>query len=276
MTRFRIPCLSLCLLALTAALPGQDWPNWRGPNHDGTQTAKGLPVDFSTSKHVLWKTPLPGPGASTPIVVGQKVFLSSVDTKKSRLVAMCIDRGTGKVLWRREASTGFDTGKIRNGSRSNFASPSAVADSEHVIFFFGNGDLIAFSHDGALKWMRNIQKEYGRFSFQWTFSASPTLWEGRLFLPILQRDHAVGRRGGGDGAPEKRSFQSFILAINPSDGATWFAGRIGIGMDLDAAAKGHLPDMGWSPWSPYCDHAQSNKNCPAAAAVSWAAGSVDI
>ena len=56
------------------------------------------------------------------------------------------------------------------------------------MFFFGNGDLVSYDLAGARRWARNLQKDYGDWAFQWTFGASPTLYDGRLYLPILQRD----------------------------------------------------------------------------------------
>jgi len=164
-------------------------------------------------------------------VIGERVFLSSVDTKRDRLVAMCLHRGDGKVLWKRDAGSGYQpggTGKRtgRGFRRSNYASPSPVSDGETVIFFFGNGDLTAFDLAGKELWRRNVQKDYGDFSFQWTFSASPTLWEGKVFLPILQRDsktHNLGglsRDKGGPSGDADAPIESFILALEPKTGKT--------------------------------------------------------
>ena len=108
--------------------------------------------------------------------------------------------------------------RLGSGRRSNYASPSPATDGERVFFFFGNGDLVGYDLDGTELWRRNVQKDYGRFAFQWTFSASPTYSEGRIFLPVLQRDTPVGRgrRRGDDGATAP--IDSFILAIDPKTG----------------------------------------------------------
>jgi outer membrane protein assembly factor BamB len=90
-----------------------------------------------------------------------------------------------------------------------------VADGKSVIFFYGNGDLVCFGLDGSTLWSRNIQKEYGPFAFQWTFSSSPTLYGGKLYLPVLQRDVAVRQYGFKD-----RENQSYLLAIDPQSGKT--------------------------------------------------------
>lgn len=213
-------------LLLGTQISAQDWPHWRGPNYNGSAKAENLPVEFTRKKHVKWQTKLPGPGASTPIVVGDRIFLTSVDSDRDRLVALCIDRKDGKILWNKDAGTGYgaQSGSRTGGRRATYASPSATTDGETVVFFFGNGDLVGYDLDGERLWQRNIQKDYGKFAFNWTFAASPTIWEGKLFLPVLQRDQPTGRsrgrRGGGSdqGAPAK--IDSFILAADPKTGKT--------------------------------------------------------
>jgi outer membrane protein assembly factor BamB len=128
---------------------------------------------------------------------------------------MCLDRRTGKELWRQSVCSGYIAGgegnRIQLDFRSNYASPSPVTDGKRVVFFFGNGDLAAYDLKGNILWKRNLQKEYGEFCFQWTFSSSPQLWQGRLYLQILQRNQAVGNRG-------KNGSDSYLLALDPDTG----------------------------------------------------------
>jgi len=213
----------------------QDWPNWRGPEHNGSSPAVGLPKTFDRETNVRWRAAMPGPGASTPVVVGDNVFLTSVDEPRHQLVALCLDRATGEVRWARDASSGYgavDGEAPIGGRRATYASPSAVTDGEHVVFFFGNGDLVGYTVAGEEAWRTNLQETYGAFAFNWTFSASPTLLDGTLYLPVLQRDVPIGRgggggrgrRGGGRGgaAPAEASatdpIESFILAMDPATG----------------------------------------------------------
>jgi outer membrane protein assembly factor BamB len=225
-----------CVTAST--LLAQDWPHWRGPSYNGAAAAQGLPAEFGPEKNVHWATEMPGPGASTPIVVGDRVFLTSVDTKRERLVALCVSRTDGEVLWSRDAGSGYKPTEqgthIARGkrTRANYACPSATTDGEHVVFFFGNGDLVGYDFAGEELWRRNIQEDYGNFAFNWTFSASPTLVDGIVYLPVLQRDEPIRRgRGGGRrsrGGPKPGSeakaapqaIDSFILAVDPKSGET--------------------------------------------------------
>lgn len=208
-------CTLLLLTLIPGAVKAADWPNWRGPAYNGSSPETGLPTKFSKSENVKWAASLPGPAASTPIILGDKIFLTSTDLKEQGLIALCLDRKTGKTKWKHTVGSGYHPGgegnDIQLESRSNYASPSPVTDGKHVIFFFGNGDLAGFDMAGNRLWDRNVQKEYGDFSFQWTFSSSPQLYAGKLYLQILQRNQPVGSRG-------KDGNKSFLLALDPSTG----------------------------------------------------------
>ncbi len=206
--------LSALFLLLSTA-NAQDWPNWRGPHHDGSTEVEGLPATFSKSENVHWAAGLPGPGASTPIVIGERIFLTAIDGEAGELLAICLDRDGGEERWIEMAGSGYRPGgagsKTALHRRSNYASPSAATDGERVVFFFGNGDLVCYDLEGERLWARNLQKDYGDFAFQWTFSASPTIFGGKLFMPILQRDEparGVGKDGG----------ESFLLALDVKSG----------------------------------------------------------
>ena len=206
-------------LVLAAPAPAQDWSNWRGPSWNGSTSVVGLPTDFSKEKHVAWVADLPGPGAGTPIVSGDAVFVSAADEEAKELVALMLERKSGKVVWQRAVGSGYVPAgkgeKTRLDRRANYAAPSPVTDGKLAIFFFGNGDLVAVDLAGEERWRRNIQADCGDFAFQWSFSATPTLWDGKLFLPVLQRDAPVDGRGREGG-------RSFLLAMDPATGKTLY------------------------------------------------------
>ena len=202
-----------------------DWPNWRGPFYNGSASEQSLlPTDFGPEKSIKWKVSLPGPSAATPIIVNGKVFISSISISedpneqgKGDLLALCFDREEGTLLWQRSAGSGYrpsgDGFDFQLHDKSNYASPSPVSDGKNVIFFYGNGDLVSYSIKGVENWRRNLQQDYGDFCFQWTFSSSPTLHNGKLYLPILQRNEPVHGRG-------VSKAKSFLLCMNPEDGTT--------------------------------------------------------
>lgn len=215
-TNARLVLTAALTLLTTGAAMAQNWPNWRGPDYNGSSDAKSLPIKFSPTENVKWSLDMPGPSAATPVIYGDNVFLTSVDTKNEALVAYCLDRKTGTIKWKHDVGTGYIAGgegsKVQKDYRSNYASPSPVTDGKRVYFFFGNGDLAAFDMAGKKIWQRNLQKDYGDFAFGWTFSSSPVLYDGKLYMQILQRDRPIGQRG-------KQGAKSFLLAMNPETGA---------------------------------------------------------
>ncbi|MDB6130913.1 MAG: hypothetical protein JWM04_2020, partial [Verrucomicrobiales bacterium] len=206
----RTMSLAIASLLLTLSAHCENWAQWRGPNFNGSTTEKGLPSTW-TKADALWTLPMTGPSASTPVIWGDHVFVSTADIQDSSLHALCLDRKSGKVLWDKKVGEG----RISSDEKSNFASSSPVVDAKSVYFFYANGALVAYSHDGKEIWSRSITKEYGDFAFQWTFSSSPTLYEGKLYLQVLQRDVPVHGRGKTDGPIE-----SFLLALDPETGKT--------------------------------------------------------
>lgn len=198
------------VLAVACSAEGGDWPQWRGPFFNGSTDEKGLPSQWSKTENVAWSVDLPGVAASTPVVSGDRVYLSGVDSDRDVLQAMAFDRPSGKLLWSRDVAKG-----IRRDQRSNFASSSPVSDGKIAVFFFGNGDVASFDAEGQPRWSRNLQKDYGPFAFLWTFSSSPLLFEGKLYFQVLQRDVAVGDRGLQD-----RENESYLLAVDPRTGKT--------------------------------------------------------
>jgi len=192
--------LRLCfvLVMLTAAsAQAADWGQWRGPNFNGSTDETNLPTQWSQSENVAWAVALPGPSGSTPVVWGDHVFVSTTDPKANCLKAICLDRKSGEVLWQHSVGDG-----IRKDQRSTFAGPSPATDGKRVVFFYGNGDLITYDFQGKKKWSKNV----GPFAFGWTFSTSPLLFDGKLYMQILQR-------GEGD---------SYLLALDPETGKELF------------------------------------------------------
>ena len=205
----RIFCKFLILMIVAGSVArAGDWPHWRGPYFNGSTDEKNLPSDWSQTEGIAWSVDLPGSSAATPIIFKDRIFLSGVDSDKDVLLAMCFNRADGKLLWRHEIAKG-----ISHDRRSTFAASSPVTDGEIVVFFYANGDLVCFDVSGNRKWARNLHDDYGEFAFNWTFASSPTLYNDRLYVQVLQRDAPVRGRGLTD-----RKNESYILAVNPNTG----------------------------------------------------------
>jgi outer membrane protein assembly factor BamB len=196
------------LVASAVSVQAANWPQWRGPALNGASPETGLPAQWSKTEGVKWTAPMPGPSAATPVIWGNHVFTTAADKDRQELSAIAVDRRTGKELWRQLVGQGF--GK---DDRSTYAAPSPVTDGQTVWFFFGNGDLAAFNFAGEKLWARNLQKDYGQFAFLWTFSTSPLLYDGRLYMQVLQRDVPANGRGRSDGPND-----SYLLALDPKTG----------------------------------------------------------
>lgn len=201
--------LLFALMAVAVAQAG-DWPHWRGPFFNGSTDETNLPSAWSDTDGIVWSVDLPGCSAATPIIWAGRIFLSGVDSEKETLLAMCFDRTNGSLLWRHELGQ-----EIRRDRRSTYAAPSAVTDGRIVVFFYSNGKLVCFDVDGRRKWARDLTEDYGPFAFLWTPGGSPTLFDGRLYVQVLQRDVPVRGRGLTD-----RENESYLLAMEPETGQT--------------------------------------------------------
>ena len=178
-------CRTLILAALSVALfAGADWTRLRGPHGAGVSDDQGLPVTWTATENVVWKTPLPGFGASSPITLGEKVFLTCYSGygldrddpgRQEDLLRhlVCIDRASGKILWNRTARSGLPESDY-NGGQVNlhgYASGTPVTDGKAVYAFFGRSGAWAFSLDGELLWKVSL----GTGTHHWGSGTSPIL-----------------------------------------------------------------------------------------------------
>jgi len=192
---------ALVLLAAGRA-PAENWPQWRGPDFNGSTTEKDLPDAWHKPDYLRWRRPLPGPSCATPVVWAGRVFVTSLDGDAKNVLAICIDTRTGEELWRQTV------GPNRGVARNDMASSSPVTDGKKVSFMTGAGALVAFDLDGKRLWSRDIEKDHGPFGVQFGYSASPLLHEGRLYVAVIHRERAK--------RPLHRN--SYLLAIDAATG----------------------------------------------------------
>ncbi len=156
--------ISILLTAtlLLAAEPG-DWPQFRGPDNRSVSDATNLPdrvVEQGTDAapaNVAWKAPLPGGGPSSPIVVGQKVFVTAASgVRNDRLHVLAFDAETGRQLWHRQL---WATGHTLIHNFGGVAAPTPASDGQRVFAFFSSNDLACFDLDGHLLWLRGLAYE---------------------------------------------------------------------------------------------------------------------
>jgi outer membrane protein assembly factor BamB len=165
-------------LLLTTFISGEEWSQFRGPNGTGVSATTGLPDAFGPSKNVIWKTELPA-GHSSPVLTDDRLFVTAHTTDK--LLVICLDRKTGKILWQREAPRG-QQGRLQNVNGP--ASPSPVTDGSNVYVFFQDYGLLSYDRDGKERWKQPL----GPFNMFYGFGASPILVDDKVILPVDQ-DH---------------------------------------------------------------------------------------
>lgn len=148
---------SLILTGLAAAtsLMAGNWPGWRGPTANGISTDKNLPVKLGTNENVRWRAPLPERGNSSPIVWGDRVFVTQAVNSENRRTIMCFDRANGKLLWQ----SGVTYAEREQTQNANpYCSATPVTDGERVIASFGSAGLYCCDMDGKKLWHRELGK----------------------------------------------------------------------------------------------------------------------
>jgi outer membrane protein assembly factor BamB len=167
--------LLMVVLTLTNAL-ADEWSQFRGPNGTGVSATKGLPTEFGPQKNVLWKTELP-PGHSSPVLTRDRIFVTAHNNQK--LLVICLDRQTGKILWQREVPR-TQAGRLQNVNGP--ASPSPVTDGSNVYVFFQDFGMISYDRAGNMRWKVPL----GPFNMFYGFGASPILVDDKVILPVDQ------------------------------------------------------------------------------------------
>jgi outer membrane protein assembly factor BamB len=164
---FRFLTALALVIGARAAHAESAWPRWRGPEQNGHSTEGDLPVKWSDA-NLAWKTELPGGGQSSPIIWGDRIFLTSALAQGKERLVLCVDRKTGQILWQQTAWKGEpEKSHVMNG----WASASCVTDGEIVVVFFGIGGLHAYTVAGQPLW----SKDLGKFAGPWGTAACPIL-----------------------------------------------------------------------------------------------------
>jgi outer membrane protein assembly factor BamB len=220
-------------IAVCGSVSAADWPQWRGPLGTGVTDERNLPERWSATENVAWKAGLAGVGVSSPIVWGDRVFVTSqigtgvrrpgnhprlaqgatatvageraLDTSKSApagdrtfFVVEAFNRADGRRLWEHRIEAAGPLPGVHD--KHNLASPSPVTDGQMVYAWFGTGQIVALDMNGKVVWERHLGKEISPFEINWGHGSSPTLYQDSL---ILLCDHtpssyllAVDKRTG--------------------------------------------------------------------------------
>lgn len=191
----------LVVFVIAQAVSAGDWPQFRGPGGSGIVDSSSLPESWDAETNVAWKIEVPGDGWSAPIVVGERVFLTTAvpsggGTSALRFEIHCYDLATGNALWKRAARTAEPTEPTHRDN--TYASETPVTDGERVYAYFGMNGLYCYTLEGELVW----EADLGAYPMSngWGTSSSPALVGDKL---IVQIDNEQA---------------SHVLAINKADG----------------------------------------------------------
>jgi outer membrane protein assembly factor BamB len=170
-------CGSL-LVAGAGLARGENWPAWRGPRGDGTSLEQHVPIRWDATNHVVWKTAVPGEGHSSPILWGNRLFLTSALKQTEERCLLCFERKTGKLLWQQ---TVLRAPLEAKNSENSFASSTPTTDGQKIYVTFLDGkDVVVAACDftGKSNWLVRP----GQFVNQHGFSHNPTLFEDKVIV----------------------------------------------------------------------------------------------
>lgn len=199
----------LILLSIVVNCQVQDrqWPSYRGYLASGVLDGANLPesFDFSSGNNVKWKTEIPGMGLSSPVIWGDRMFVTTAvsDADKTGLKpgmygdvmpvadssvhdwkVLCLDKNSGKILWEKTSYKGVP--KIRRHPKSTHANTSVATDGEYVVAFFGSEGLYCYDMKGNLQWKKDLgvlkSVYFAMKNAEWEFASSPLIYEGKLII----------------------------------------------------------------------------------------------
>jgi outer membrane protein assembly factor BamB len=190
MKHIRILICVLFTLLGTVAI-GADWRQFRGPGGQGISEEKSLPTEWSAQKNIVWSTKLPGAGTSSPITVGERIFVTcysgyAQDVKEPgkqedlKRHVVCLDRKTGKILWSKEFDADLPEHKYQGeGAYHGYSSSTPASDGERLYVFFGKTGVFCFDLDGKQLWKTSVGNKVHE---AWGSAASPILYKDMLIV----------------------------------------------------------------------------------------------
>jgi len=181
----RISAIGIIFCIVNSAVSqAEDWPQFRGPSGQGHSSARNLPTRWGAAENIKWKSAIPGQGWSSPVVLGERVFLTTAVAVTDghpldrSLHAICLNGSTGKILWNREVfqQSGRQTQRIH--SKNSHASPTPITDGRHLFVHFGTLGTACLTLDGQIKWATRelvYRPQHGN-------GGSPVLVDGALIV----------------------------------------------------------------------------------------------
>src|SRR5579863_7406493 len=266
---------TVCLLLLAAGIAGAgDWPQFRGPSASGIGDGAKPPVHWDTAKgtNVVWKTEIPGLAVSSPVIWGDRVFVTtaiSSDANQTLRVGLfgdtdpvndksphqwkvfALDKKTGKILWEQTAYQGVP--KTKRHPKSSQASPTPVTDGKVVVAYFGSEGLFAYSVDGKPLWKKDLGLQNAGWFFdpdsEWGAASSPVIHKNSVIVQCdRQKDSFIAAFDLRDGKELWRTARAEI----PTWGTPTLVeskGRVEVATNGAKAIRGYDADTGKELWT---------------------------
>jgi outer membrane protein assembly factor BamB len=196
---FGVGAVGWAALALSGFDAGaENWPGWRGPRGDGTSAEQDFPARWSATENVVWKTPIPGEGHSSPILWADRVFLTTALKESEERVLLALDRKTGKQLWQQVVlRSPLEAKHNENG----YASATPVTDGTKVfVAFLDREEVVVAAYDFTGKALWQVRP--GKFKSQWGFCHTPLLFADTVMVPCYSKG------------------ENFVVALSQADGKT--------------------------------------------------------
>lgn len=211
------PLIVTIVLAVATVGRAENWPCFRGPSHQGISHETKVPTEWSGTTNVLWKTPIPGQGWSSPIVFEDRVFVTTATEKGASFRLVCLDRGAGEILWDRQVT------RQKAGHKQNlnsYASSTPATDGKYVYVLAADGTFACISYDGKVRWTRRHADFYGEHGL----AVSLLLYNDLLIAPF---------DGSSPGPDNKLGWQTpwdkaVIFALNKDSGTIRWRGQRGL------------------------------------------------
>jgi outer membrane protein assembly factor BamB len=217
--------IAILLAVQFAASAAENWPCFRGPTGQGVSAEKDLPLTWSLNENVAWRTVVGGTGWSSPIVWGDRVFLTATTADEASGRVLCIDRDTGKILWDKKV---VDRLPDKKQPKNSNATPTPITDGKAVYAVFNGLNIVALDFDGNTLW----KHEDPAFSSMHGLGASPILYKNVLIMPCDGNDPADRMRGF------KQPWEgAFVVALDIKTGQEKWRARRGLSRQAHVTPK---------------------------------------
>lgn len=272
--------LALSAFAFLVPAHSAEWTQFRGPGSSGKAVAEGIPATWDSSTNIVWKTELPGPGGSSPIVVGDRVFVTSYsgyaesiedpgDVNNLMRHVVCLERASGKVLWTKDFKAKQPESDYvgGNNTRHGYATSTPTSDGTNLYIFMGISGVKAFDLEGNELWTADL----GSGTDGWGSATSPVLYKNLLLVnatveseSLIALDKATGKEVWRVPGIAKAWCTPVLVEVD---------GKTEVVMNLPNKVAAYDPETGAELW--YCEGVPDFYVCPsvvAEAGVVYATG----